>query len=373
MKKVLSIALALLLGLSAASAQDLGETLSKLAGGAVEGFVGPAGTAFGNNLNTGWFHKAPKDKIFGIDLELGIVATGTFVSDENKTFSVNSSFRFSDAQATSIAAMLNNDPNFVSLPLLLQNQVRTNFINQLKQNDVSVGFSGPTLLGGDATPLTVNFNPGTVTLSNPVTGAPSTYSIGAYADTIDGVKGFSLGVVPLPMPQASIGTVFGTMVTLRGLPVDIKAGDFGKTRFFGFAVQHNLGMWLPIPIVDLAVSYYNTNFTVKGDQNGAEKELVKTKASGFGLNVSKQFGFGFLNLTPYAGFGIENSKTTVSYDAPLNTPAGPTTVPFSVEFEGQNKSRLTLGLSFRLLIININADYNIGKTNSASAGLFLAF
>jgi hypothetical protein len=155
--------------------------------------------------------------------------------------------------------------------------------------------------------------------------------------------------------------------------MDIPAGNFGKVRFFGFGIQHNLGMWLPIPIFDVALSYYSTGLSIKATQNGKEQELVKTKASGFGLNVSKQLGFGFLNVTPYAGFGIEKSKTTISYDAVVNTPVGPTKVPFNVEFDGTNKSRITVGLSIRLLIININADYNIGKTNSATAGLFLAF
>lgn len=348
---------------------ELSKTMSKLAGGAIEGFLGPAGSAFGNNLNTGWFHKAPKDKIFGIDLELGIVMAGTFTSDANKTFELNSSFRFSDAQATSIA----NNLDLSTTPAPFQASVRNEFINQLKQNDVTVRFSGPTFLNGDGSPVMVIFDPGSVTLTDPSTNQPKSYAVGTFGDTIDGVQGIDLPIVPLPLPQLSLGTVYGTMVTLRGAPIDIPAGDFGKVRFFGFGVQHNLGMWLPIPIVDLAVSYYSTSLSIKATQNAKEQELLKTTASGFGLNVSKQLGFGFLNVTPYAGFGIENSKTTIAYDAPLNTAAGPTTVPFSVEFEGENKSRLTVGMSIRLLIININADYNIGKTNSASAGVFVAF
>lgn len=370
----ITLAVVLLMGLAfAQDSSDLAKTMSKLAGGATQGYMGPAGSAFGNNLNSGWFHKAPQSKIFGIDIELGVVVAGTFVSDENKTFSVNNTFRFDDTQSGSIANLLNSDPGYNALSPGLKTQVRTNFINQLKQNDVQVGFSGPTLLGGASDPLLVTFNPGTVTLQNPVSGAPTTYNIGAFKDTIKGVKSFDIPIVPLPLPQISLGTVYGTMVTLRGAPIDIPAGKFGKVRFFGFGIQHNLGMWLPIPIVDVALSYYSTGLSIKSKQNGKEQELIKTKASGFGANVSKQLGFGFLNVTPYAGFGIEQSKTTIAYDAPLNTPAGPTTIPFSIEFDGVNKSRLTVGLSIRILLININADYNIGKTNSATAGLFLAF
>lgn len=367
-----SIALAVLLAVSSVFAQEeseLSKTMSKLAGGAIEGFLGPAGSAFGNNLNTGWFHKAPKDKIFGIDLEVGVVMAGTFTSDANKTFDLNSSFRFDDAQATTIA----NQLDLSTTPVQFRTQIRNEFITQLKNNDVSVRFNGPTFLNGDGSPVTIVFDPGSVQLTNPANNTKQNYSVGAFGDTVEGVKGVDLPIVPLPLPQVSLGTIYGTMVTLRGLPVDIPAGDFGKVRFFGFGIQHNLGMWLPIPIVDLAVSYYSTGLSVKAKQNGKEQELLKTTASGFGLNVSKQLGFGFLNVTPYAGFGIENSKTTIAYDAPLNTAAGPTTIPFSVEFEGQNKTRMTVGLSIRLLVININADYNLGKNNSASAGVFFAF
>ena len=372
MKNFLSIVLAVVLLTGSAFAQEeseLSKTMSKLAGGAIEGFLGPAGSAFGNNLNTGWFHKAPKDKIFGIDLEIGVIGVGTFTTDENKTFNVNSSFRFDDAQATSIA----NKLDLTTTPVALQAQIRTEFKNRLKSNDVQVGISGPTFLNGDGSPVLISFNPGTVSLTDPTTNSQKQYAVGAYGDTIDGVKGIDLPVVPLPMPQISLGTLYGTMVTVRGLPIEIPIPDFGKGKFFGFGIQHNLGMWLPIPVVDLAVSYYSTSLSLKALQNGKEQELLKTTASGFGLNVSKQLGLGFFNVTPYAGYGIEKSKTTIAYDAPVNTPAGPTTVPFKVEFDGINKSRLTLGLSIRIMVININADYNFGEQKSASAGLFFAF
>jgi len=256
-------------------AQDesqLAKTLSKLAGGAVQGFAGPVGSAFGNNLNSGWFHKSPQSKIFGIDLEIGVVGTGTFVTDENKTFDVHSTFRFDNTQASNIADLLNSDPNYTSLPPSQQSQVRQSFIDQLVQNDVKVGFSGPTLVNSDGSPIVIEFNPGTITLLNPVNGAPTTYNIGAFKDSIQGVKGFNLPIVPLPLPQVSLGTVYGTMLTLRGAPMDIPAGDFGKVRFFGFGVQHNLGMWLAIPAVDVAASFYSTNLSIKAKQNGKEQE-----------------------------------------------------------------------------------------------------
>ncbi|MCX7612327.1 MAG: hypothetical protein N2043_12150, partial [Ignavibacterium sp.] len=82
--------------------QSLEETLSKITGDASKSYVAPISSAFGANLNTGWIHGAPSAKIFGIDVEIGFVAMGTFFSDENKTFSATGSFRFDSSQAEMI-------------------------------------------------------------------------------------------------------------------------------------------------------------------------------------------------------------------------------------------------------------------------------
>ena len=111
MKKTILLLIAISFIASIAFSEDdseLAKTLSKLAGSAAQGFVGPAGSGFGNNLNLGWSHKAPSSKLFGIDIEIGVVAAGTFVTDENKTFDVNGSFRFNDPQAQAIANGLPN-------------------------------------------------------------------------------------------------------------------------------------------------------------------------------------------------------------------------------------------------------------------------
>jgi hypothetical protein len=97
--------------------------------------------------------------------------------------------------------------------------------------------------------------------------------------------------------------------------------------------------------------------------------VFKTKATAFGVNASKRLGWGFLNLTPYGGFMVESSSMTFTYDYFVDTPAGK--VPQKVEFEltGENKTRVTAGLSIKVLIVNINADYSWAKYNSASIGL----
>lgn len=347
---------------------DLGKVLGALAGDAALGYLGPAGSGFGNDLNSGWFHRAPSAKIFGFDFEFGVVASGTILPDTKKTFEVSSTFRFNNTQAGFIANGLTNDPNYNALSVAQKSQVRTSLINQIMANAIGVSFAGPTFTGPKDIPLVVKTSGGAFTLLSPVPGVPnSTFNLPVYQDTIkDGngkpIGGFDIPIVPLILPQISIGTLFGTQFTLRGAPVEIPAGSFGKVKFFGFGIQHNPGIWFPNPLpVDIAFGYFSTDLKVG--------TILETKATAFGLNVSKRFGPGMLNITPYAGLMLESSNTTVTYTFTQNSQAGPVTVPINFEFPGENKSRITFGLSLTLLFFNINADYNIGTLHSVSAGL----
>jgi hypothetical protein len=202
---------------------------------------------------------------------------------------------------------------------------------------------------------------------SPNTNQTVSTTIPGKTTVLDNVTGVLDGkaIVPLAAPQVSIGTIWGTQATFRYLPEVQISPELGKFKYFGFGIQHNLGMWLPIPIVDVSASFFTQKLNVG--------TLMEAKTTAFGLNVSKQLGFAFLNVTPYGGFMLESSKMTFGYDFVPNA-ANPTNVQhIAFELEGESKSRITLGLSVRILVININADYNIGKQNSATAGVFFAF
>ena len=81
-----------------------------------------------------------------------------------------------------------------------------------------------------------------------------------------------------------------------------------------------------------------------------------------------------MNFTPYAGIMFESSEMDFKYEFDIDTPAGGTstqTVEFSAE--GVNKTRYTVGASFKLLAFNINADYNFANVNSVTAGFMIGF
>jgi len=202
--------------------------------------------------------------------------------------------------------------------------------------------------------VTVSGQNGTVPVTLPSTSVPI-----PVTGLLDNVT-----VVPLAAPQLSIGTFVGTQFTFRYLPSVKINSDIGEFKYFGFGIQHNPGIWFPTPLpVDISASFFTQTLDVG--------TIFSTKATAFGLNVSKRFGPGAVNITPYAGFMFESSKMTFTYDYNAPVPGTTTTTAQHISFEldGQNSSRLVLGLSLKLLFLNINADYNVSTYNSFTGGL----
>ena len=364
MKRVLTICLAMLLALSVgAPAQSLQETMQKISADAAKAYVAPIVSGFGADLNGGWFHRAPSAKMFGFDLEFGLVAMGAKISDGNKTFEFTGNFQFAggapgdNSPAENVAKGIpgNAYANAASVPG--QQQA---IINKIASLNFPVTLHGPTVVGPKDEFLTLSFQTQNITVNG------STYAIGTSPVVLDGVGGAldNVSLLPLAAPQISIGTIFGTQATIRYLPEYELSADIGKFKYFGFGIQHNPGIWFPNPLpIDLSVAFFTQKLSVG--------TLFETKTTAFGVNVSKRFGPGALNITPYAGFMLESSKMSFTYNATFVDAASQQQVvtPIGFSMDGENKSRITLGLSIKLLFLNINADYNIGKYTSYTGGL----
>ena len=330
--------------------QTLQETLTKLTGTAGEAYVAPIISGFGANLNSGWVHKSPSSKVFGIDIEVGVVGMATMFGDNNKSFNTSADFRFSSEQAMSL---INNSAQTSALPLIIKNGIAY----EISKQNFTVGISGPTIIGDKNSEVSVNFSEANITSNN------ISYKIDKQS-IATGAKGFlgDMSALPLAAPQFSFGTVFGTMASVRFLP-NVKMGELGELSYFGFGLQHNPAVFLPIPLpVDLSAAFFTQSLKV-GD-------IFKVSATSFGLYASKTFGWG-VTITPFAGFAIENSSVDVSYDVNYATPAPGVTIPGKIEFtmEGENSTRLTTGASIKLFTFNLTVDYSIAKYKSASLGL----
>ncbi len=375
MKKTLLGVFLLFLALSnlTLAQNDLQGTLNKLAGKAAMGYIDPITQGFLTNINGGLFNKAPQAKLWGIDIELGAAFMYTPLGDLPKTFDEKGAFRFNKAQADEIASNTITTGSSPALVTALRNSLST----ALQQSDFNIRIYGPTVLGEKAVVGNPNSPQVKVDMSATVTARYTVPVINTQRDTsffvnyalktgLGGVGALSGSAgVPFFAPQLTLGTIFGTKFTLRYVP-KIPIPDVGDLSWTGFGIQHNLGYWFPIPVVDLAASFYTQKIKID--------PIFEMSGTSFGLTASKQLGFAFLNVTPYAGFMLESSKLTVNITPPA-ADYGPGITPPKISFdvEGKNTSRFVVGLGLRILIININADYNIGKYNSMTAGLAIAF
>jgi hypothetical protein len=329
---------------------DMEKNVSKLGASAGKAYMAPIVSGFGANMNAGWYHKAPKATKLGINIEAGAIFMGTWLSGGSKTMNVS-------GPMTLDTALTDKLTQNVSTTGGARDSVRKRLYGQ----EVEAVFLGPTVIGSSKDTLRLALkgqdivygtnNSDTVSVNDTVTIQGVTGVLGNFTD------------IPLPLfaPQLTLGTIYGTNVTLRWLPEYEPSEDIGKIKFFGFGVQHNPAVWgfmPPLP-VDLSVGYFTQTLKVGS--------LFEASSQAFGVNASKQFGFRFLNVTPYGGVQFESSEFKFAYE--MDVDGQPVPVKFTLD--GENNYRATVGASFRLLAINLNADYNFGAYNSFSVGVMV--
>lgn len=334
-------------------ADSLEDTVEELSGTAAKEFVSPIVSAFGTNMNGGWFHKVPKKSFLGIDLEVGFVFMATTFPDDAQTFSTEGSFSFTRSQAEELVAGVSDIE-------VVQNALIEKIINQ----EFDVGVAGPTIIGPQDENIMITFYDEEIDLDT-----YGSFTIpGHVVDS--GVSGQINPDLPMPLmaPQIGIGTFFGTKLYARYMPT-LNVPDIGDINYFGIGFQHNVKAWIPVPLpIDVSIAAFTQTLNI-GD-------LVEASASTIGLNAGKTLGLRFLSITPYAGLMYEQSNMTFKYDFvvgenPVTNEEIVTKVKF--DLEGENSSRLVLGASLRMGLFNFSGDYNIGKYNSFTASAGVAF
>ena len=108
------ITLALILAITNLSrSQTLEETLSNLSEDAGIAYVGPVISAFGSNMNSGWVNGVPSASILGLDIQIRIIAIGSFFNADEKTFLTHGEFNFTSEQADDILQASGIDPGTI--------------------------------------------------------------------------------------------------------------------------------------------------------------------------------------------------------------------------------------------------------------------
>ncbi|MGD1007356.1 MAG: DUF6588 family protein [Ignavibacteriaceae bacterium] len=324
---------------------NLSQTLSNLSSDAASAYLGPAVSGFGADINSNWFHEIVKPKLVGFDLELSFVGMGTFFNNNDKTFSSTGKFRFNRDQANTLTSSITNQDD------------RTGIINQIITQDFQVGISGPTVVGSKNQDVIITFPGKTFTYNT----QPFTVPQQSISLAVNGYLN-NLPILPVAVPQLSIGTLVGTSVTLRYLPSMKLNSDLDNITYYGIGIQHNPALWLNVPMpVDLSLGLVAQTLTVGS--------VLKATGESLSLNVGKTFGFGLFSISPYANIAVEKSTIKVNYSETFNTVVGFETDNISFDEDGANTVELVLGTNLRLGIVNINVDYSISQFNTLSAGL----
>jgi len=279
----------LLMPTAARAQSDLDKALEHFDAQTVKGYIKPMADFFGANMNAGWYHSADIP-VTGLKIEVNIIGMGSLVGDDQKTFTATAPPGFSPAT-----------------------------------------FETATIFGGKGKTIRNSFD------------TSLTYS------GSDGIVDATL--FPLAVPQLTVGSIYGTELTLRFVPFpDIDA--FPKTTYFGVGARHSISQYLPAVPLDIAAGVFYTSFEV-GD-------LIDFKGISIGAQASKTF----VIATLYGGLAWENSTMNITYVSKF--PGGGRV---DIDLDGDNSFRFTVGAGLSLGFVKLFADANFGAVTNFSAGI----
>ncbi len=285
----------------------------------LRGYVQPFPTGFGNGINGGWYTTAKAHKLLGIDIS--VIANAAFVPTSAETFT------FNNADYTNIKL----DDTSKST-----DQLPTLFGSQKLADRPLLAFSD-----GNGNSISTSALPGS------------------------GLKeATGYNAVPSPMVQAGIGLFKNTDLKIRFVPK--QTGDEYEFSTFGVGIMHDLKQWIPfvkrLPFDVSALVAWNSvksKFFLDAQNEPTQALEFNTKTFMLQVLASKKLSI----FTLYGGIG------TTSYDTDVNMLGQYTTSqnvnytdPIKLAYDGSSM-RTNLGLSVKLLFINIAAEYALQEYN----------
>jgi len=313
--------------LSVYAQDDLSKQLTKVAGANAVNYLSPLLSAWGADLNSGFYHSADLHEILGFDV--GLKAGAVLVTDQDKVFDFT-----------------------------LPDQISYTYQGVLFK--LTAGVDYDKVISGTPTAL-----------GDPAGKAVKVKSTSAFVplrgQTIFTTpQGFDMKYAPLLMPQAAIGLPFGLEVVGRFVPNITLPNDVGKANFIGFGIRHSIDQYIPLMPIDVAVHFMTQKLTIS-DMN--DNKILGASGTAYGIEVSKSL----VLFTIYGGYQIEKSSWTLepySYFDPSTSKS--IDIPgFSVD--GKNTSRFHAGVRLLLLIVNVHADYSFAQQPVLTAGVGISF
>jgi hypothetical protein len=167
--------------------------------------------------------------------------------------------------------------------------------------------------------------------------------------------GLNLPVIPLLVPQASVGLIGGWEVMGRFMNFSLKGS---KITFWGLAGKYEISKLIPLCPINFSaqIAFQGLNLA----------EILRWKITSFNLHLSKDLIF----FTPYLGLGVEKTVAHLSY---TYRPEEGSPEEIALSIEGENNFRAVVGIALNLFLFRITADYNLGKYSSFCLGVCFSF
>jgi hypothetical protein len=214
-------------------------------------------------------------------------------------------------------------------------------------SDADRTFSATT--EGTFQPLTTVLVPTVVGITDPV-----------YVDGDNGLRyvfpgGFNITSFSTAVPQLRVGSLYGTEAIFRYAYLNRGNRMLGDLRFdlYGAGLRHSVSQYLTDFPIDIAASLFYQRFHM--GENGKDYHFIAANTLSLGFQVSKRipvFESWGIGLEPYTGLSWDQ----FSFDAQYERDPGDRA---DVTFGWQNVLQLTVGMSARVAIINVSAEYNV--------------
>ena len=179
--------------------------------------------------------------------------------------------------------------------------------------------------------------------------------------------GVNLTKIPAGIPQVAF-SFMGTELMVRYLP-KLKVSDV-ELNLLGWGLKYNFSqLILGLPL-DIAAQILINNFEANYSTDDVPVADMKTSNFAFNVHASKSFGA----LIVYGGLQYESTSMDLNYTYDGSGFPGVTEGDkLSINIDGDNGMRLTIGAAVKLAVIVINADFNIGSQNALVAGINFEF
>ncbi len=345
---------------SQSSAFDFEEEVKKLAAENAEGYLGPFPTAFGTVMNSGLYHSANTHRFFPIPgFDVMVKFSMVQVSDEDLTYE----FMVGDSLVLDVSDFAGFGVN----ELVLNPEI----LYPNRETPTLFGSSSAEALTSDVDDLAAALLDAGVDAAvvNALRLSGDLDTLASDIPDLPMAPGSGLDMLPMVMPQVSLGLPMNSEIMLRyAPPVEVpKIG--GEASFLGIGLKHSISQYIPVPgllIPDVTVQYVWQQLKV-GD-------LIESTHTAFNIHASYGLNLIVFSITPYIGFGMETSNIKVEYE--LDKPGHPLHgAPISFDLDGNNKSRITGGVRLGLPIpfLKVTADYSIGEYTAATLGVGISF